>query len=51
MNETKKYLDYNGLETLVNIIKGTYAEASRIQYNLYQRTYIRDYPKSDRPHQ
>ena len=26
MNETKKYLDYNGLETLVNIIKGTYAE-------------------------
>lgn len=26
MNETKKYLDYNGLETLVNIIKGNYAE-------------------------
>ena len=26
MNETKKYLDYTGLETLVNIIKGTYAE-------------------------
>lgn len=26
MNETKKYLDYIGLETLVNIIKGTYAE-------------------------
>lgn len=26
MNETKKYLDYSGLETLVNIIKGTYAE-------------------------
>ncbi len=26
MNETKKYLDYTGLETLVNIIRGTYAE-------------------------
>ena len=30
MNETKKYLDYNGLETLVNIIKGTYAEKTEL---------------------